>query len=153
MGLYFSKQSDKKCRQFHPFLLETYNELELMKVQFKVVLISLDKSETQFREGFGTMPWLAFPFNEEDSEKLRLYFEIETLPALVIIGPDGETIIPNAVKLIKRHGSRAYPFTPKQLVDLPKPEAKVLDLMVSGDKDFVVDNRGSKVLTYKTKRF
>lgn len=160
MGLYFSKNSDQNCYRFRRFLLAAYKTLKEIEAGFEVVLISQDRSETQFREEFNAMPWLALPFNEKvciTAEKLTLYFDIRKLPALVIIGPDGETLIPNAVELIRENGSRAYPFTPQRLtqlaeLDRQRREAQTLEfLLVSKEdhKDFLIDNRGSSVSEYK----
>lgn len=121
VALYFSKHSDEDCQRFYPLLLETYNELK-EKENFEVVLIPQDESESEFREGFEAMPWLALPFkNKSESEKLKRYFEIQTVPALVIIGPNGKTLVPNAVEFIKAYGSRAYPFTLEKLSKLAAP--------------------------------
>lgn len=161
MGLYFSKQSDSNCQHFNPLLLKAYNELKQMEMEFEVVFVSQDRSETLFREGFAAMPWLALPFNEDmkNVEKLTRYFGIQTLPALVIIGPNGKTLTREAVDLIKEHGSIAYPFTPVKLAllagtDQLLPEAQtVKKLMVFEDENFVVDNCGTMVSAYKTEDF
>lgn len=152
VGLYFSKHSDQDCRQFYPLLLEAYNEL-VKKEGFEVVLISQDESETEFKEGFEAMPWLALPFKKDksDSETLKRYFEIQTLPALVIIGPNGKTLIPNAVEHIREHGSRAFPFTAEKLsklaaLDERRRGAPTLEnLLVYGEKDSVMDKDGTMV--------
>ena len=133
--------------------MRTYNELKEEGMEFEVVLISQDLTETQFSDWFEGMPWLALPFKEDNSSalKLRRYFDIPTLPGLVIIGQNGKTLVPNAVKLITDYGSKAYPFTPEKLaqaaeLDKQLREAQTLQsLLVSEDLDFVVDNCGATV--------
>lgn len=157
VGLYFSEQTDQKCCLFNPFLLETYNKLKQKGMEFEVVLVSLDESELQFVQGFREMPWLAVPF-KVDSEKLKDCCGVETSPALVIIGPDGKILVGNAVDLIEEHGSRAYPFTPEKIAQLPELDKRRLEehtlehLLVCEDDDFVMDNRGSTVTSFRTKR-
>ena len=151
--LYFSKNSDENCQRFNPLLRKTYNELKLMGKDFEVVLISQDLSETQFREGFRTMPWLALPFKHKACAKLVRCYDLRILPTLVILGPNREIVIPNAVGIIEDHGSSAYPFSSEKLTQLDKQlrEAQTLKyLLGSEDKQCVVDRFGSTVSS-KTK--
>ncbi|KAF3431257.1 hypothetical protein FNV43_RR25987 [Rhamnella rubrinervis] len=151
VGLYFSMNYHGPCREFTPKLVEVYKKLKEKGQDFEIVLISLDHDDEQFKEGFETMPWLALPFNDKSIEKLLRYFELQTLPTLVIIGPDGKTLNPNVAELIEEHGIEAYPFTPEKLIELAeiekaKLEAQTLEsLLVYGDKDFVIEKNGSKV--------
>ncbi|XP_077236421.1 putative nucleoredoxin 1 [Tasmannia lanceolata] len=152
VGLYFSLNSFRSCLQFTPKLAEVYSKLKERGDSFEVVLISLDDEEESFKEGLEGMPWLAFPFKDKSCEKLARYFELETLPTLVIIGPDGKTLNSNVAELIEEHGILAYPFSPEKLAELAemekaKLEAQTLEsLLVSGEKDFVIGKDGAKVL-------
>lgn len=131
--------------------MEVYKNLKEKGEDFEIVLISLDRKDEQFKEGFETMPWMAVPFNDKSVDKLIRYFELQTLPTLVIIGRDGKTLNPNVAELIEEHGIVAYPFTPEKLVELAeiekaKLEAQTLEsLLVYGDKDFVIEKTGSEV--------
>ncbi|KAF3431258.1 hypothetical protein FNV43_RR25988 [Rhamnella rubrinervis] len=141
VGLYFSEALDIDCVRFNPYLLETYNGLRQDGMAFEVVLISQDESVVEFGGSLEAMPWLAMPFDENISNELRKYFRIQSLPGLVIIGPNGKTLIPNAVDLIKKHGSRAYPFTPEKLTELDeqREEEQTLEkLLISEDYDFLM---------------
>ena len=98
------------------------------------------------------MPWLALPFKDKSCEKLVRYFELSTIPNLVIIGQDGKTLNPNVAELIEEHGIEAYPFTPEKLDELAaiekaKLESQTLEsVLVNGENDFVIDKSGSKVI-------
>lgn len=70
---------------------------------------------------------------------------------VVIIGPDGKTLHPNAAYAIEEYGTRAYPFTPEKFAELLKiekalQEAQTLDsILVRGDRDFLIGKDGAKV--------
>lgn len=151
VALYFTMKSHRHCLNFTPLLVEAYKELKDKGHSFEVVSIPQDRTDQQFREGFKEMPWLALPFNNKVSERLARYFDLRTLPTLVIIGPSGKTLIPNAVELIEDHGSEAFPFTRERLAEVAenekaKREAQTLEsLLVSGDRDFVMENSGFTV--------
>lgn len=150
VGLYFSMK--RLCLDFTPKLVEVYKKLKERGESFEIVLISLDDEENDFKEGFNTMPWLAVPFKDKCCEKLARYFDLESLPTLVVIGPDGKTLNPNVAELIEEHGTEAYPFTPEKLAELAeiekaRLEAQTLEtILVSEESDFVIDKSGSKVL-------
>jgi len=152
VGLYFSIHAHRMCREFTPKLVELYKRLKEKGENFEVVLISLNSEEKHFKESFETMPWLALPFKDKSCEKLARYFELRTIPNLVIIGQDGKTLNPNVAELIEDHGIEAYPFTPEKLEELAEIEKAKLEsqtlesVLVNGENDFVIDKSGSKVI-------
>ncbi|KAL5552878.1 hypothetical protein UlMin_040279 [Ulmus minor] len=151
VGLYFCDNSDETCLEFTESLKDIYAKLREKGEKFEVVLVPLEYEEEEYRKEFEKMPWLALPFKDEVCSKLVRYFDLDTLPTLVIIGPDGKTLNPNVAELIEEHGVQAYPFTPEKLVELAeiekaKEESQTLDsLLVSGDLDFVIGKNGSEV--------
>ncbi|KAG2707569.1 hypothetical protein I3760_05G153200 [Carya illinoinensis] len=151
VGLYFSIQVHGACLEFTPKLIEVYKKLKERGENFEIVLIPLDYEDEHFKEGFKTMPWLAVPFKDKTCEKLPRYFELKTLPTVVIIGPDGKTVHPNVAELIEEHGIEAYPFTPDKVAELAeiekaRSESQTLEsVLVLGESDFVIDKSGSKV--------
>ncbi|XP_058078668.1 uncharacterized protein LOC131226997 [Magnolia sinica] len=150
VGLYFSLSSFKSCREFTPNLVEIYGKLKERGDNFEVVLISLDDEEQSFKEGFESMPWLALPFMDKTRDKLIRYFELQTLPTLVIIGKDGKTLNSNVAEIVEEHGIQAYPFTPERLAELAEMEKARLEsqtlesLLVCGERDFVIGKGGVK---------
>ncbi|PON87784.1 Protein kinase C-like [Trema orientale] len=137
--------------EFTPTLIDVYNKLKAKSEKFEIVSIfwPLEQDdEEEFYKEFKTMPWLTFPFKDKTSRKLIYYFDTNHYPTLVIIGPDGKILKPNAVKLIDNYGVEGYPYTPERLdqIDKARLESQTLEsLLVSGDKDFVVAKGGSKV--------
>jgi nucleoredoxin len=151
VGLYFSLFSYKSCGDFTPMLVDVYEKLKAKGESFEVVLIPLDDDEESFNQGFRSIPWFSLPVKDKGCEKLARYFELSTLPTVVIIGPDGKTVHSNVAEAIEEHGVLAYPFTPEKFVELAeiekaKREAQTLEtILVSGDRDFVIGKNGVKV--------
>ncbi|KAH7511068.1 hypothetical protein FEM48_ZijujUnG0052100 [Ziziphus jujuba var. spinosa] len=151
VGLYFSDSSYESCVEFTPKLVEVYEKLKAKGESFEIVLISLDDDEESFERDFKNVPWFALPFKDKNCEKLVRYFELSTLPTLVVIGPDGKTIHTNVAEAVEEHGVLAYPFTPEKFKELleiekAKEEAQTLEsLLVLGDLNFVIGNDGAKV--------
>ncbi|KAL7171497.1 hypothetical protein ACSBR2_036202 [Camellia fascicularis] len=151
VGLYFSVSSYKKCLTFTSKLIEVYEELKSKGEKFEVVMIPLDDEEESFKQGFEKMPWFSLPFKDKSCEKLARYFELSSLPSLVIIGPDGKTLRADVVETVEEHGTLAYPFTPEKFAELEeiekaKREAQTLEsILVSKDLDFVIGKDGLKV--------
>ncbi|CAN6451432.1 unnamed protein product [Victoria cruziana] len=149
VGFLFSAYSFPPCKRFIPQLLEAYNKLK--EKNFEIVMISLDMDTESFDEGFKAVPWPALPSNDETWRKLFRYFEIQRIPTLVIIGPDGKTLQSNAVEAIEDHGAEAYPFTSERMAVLLEIEKArhasqtIESLLVSYEKDFVIGNGGLQV--------
>ncbi|KAK6931054.1 DC1, partial [Dillenia turbinata] len=151
VGLYFSLSSYKSCADFTPKLVQTYEQLKAKGDSFEIVTIPLDEEEDSYKQGLESMPWFSLPFKDKSCEKLARYFELSTLPSLVVIGPDGKTLQPNASEAIEGHGILAYPFTAEKFAELEeiekaKREAQTLEsILVSGDLNFVIGKDGAKV--------
>uniref|UniRef100_A0A5B6YMS9 protein-disulfide reductase n=1 Tax=Davidia involucrata TaxID=16924 RepID=A0A5B6YMS9_DAVIN len=151
VGLYFSLSSYNKCLDFTPKLVEVHEKLKVKGENFEIVMIPLDDDEESFEESFGSMPWFSLPYKDKSCEKLVRYFELETVPAVVIIGPDGKTLNSDVAEAIEDHGILAYPFTPERFAELEeiekaKREAQTLEsILVSGDDNFVIGKDGVKI--------
>ncbi|XP_058090870.1 probable nucleoredoxin 2 [Magnolia sinica] len=125
VGLYFSAQWCLPCLRFTPKLTSIYQKIKQMLAEEKdedleIVLVSSDRDEAAFESYFATMPWLAVPFGDPTIKDLTKYFDIQGIPCLVIVGPDGKTLTQQGRKLMNLHSERAYPFTQAQLKSLQK---------------------------------
>ncbi|KAK3416833.1 hypothetical protein EUGRSUZ_H02588 [Eucalyptus grandis] len=151
VGLYFSLSKNKSCVDFMPKLLEVYEKLKAKGESFEIVQIPLGDDEASFNQTFESLPWLSLPLKDKKCEKLVTYFELLTVPTLVIIGPDGKTMHSNVAETVEEHGVAAYPFTPEKFAELAEIEKKreesqtLESLLVSGDLDFVIGKEGAKI--------
>lgn len=153
VGLYFCVGSYGPCTKFNKILADALKTLKEKGENFEVVLIYLNEDDEEgFKEGLAELSCVALPFKDEKTEKLARYFELSSIPRMVIIGPDGKTQNPDVAELIVEHGADAYPFTPEKLAELAEIEKAKLasqtleSVLVSDDKDYVIDKSGSKVL-------
>ncbi|XP_071692673.1 probable nucleoredoxin 1 [Rutidosis leptorrhynchoides] len=152
VGLYFVLSTFKKSSDFTGTLVKVYNELKAKDANFEIVMIPLDDNEELFNNELSAVPWLSLPFKDKKCEKLVRYFELSTLPTLVVIGPDGKTLHPNVADAVEEHGANAYPFTPDKFSELEKIEKARLEaqtlesVLVSDDLNFVLGKDGSKIL-------
>lgn len=94
IALYFGASWSKACNAFRGKLLEFYTEVNKSSADQKnleVVYVNFDQTESAFKSNFIEMPWLALPF--KDNQRIKLYFElkedIEGIPAVLIMKPDG----------------------------------------------------------------
>lgn len=137
--------------------MEVYEKLKAKGENFEVVLIPLDEDEESFKEVLGSVPWLSLPFKDKFCGKLAKYFELSTLPTLVIVGPDGKTLNPNVADAIEDHGVDAYPFTPEKFAELDeilkaREAAQTLEsILVSEEHDFVIGKDGVQVKVFMPK--
>ena len=92
LGVYFSAHWCPPCKRFTPKLINFYEVANKNKKQIEIVYVSSDKSEEQFNEYYGTMPWLAIPFGKEAIENLNQAFEIEGIPTLLLFNSEGKLI-------------------------------------------------------------
>lgn len=151
VGLYFSMYTFGGSSEFTRKLLEVYQNLKDKKENFEIVMIPLDEDEKTFKESFENLPWFSIPFGDKSCEKLVRYFELSSLPTLVIIGPNGKTLHSNVAEAIEEHGILAYPFTPERFAELEemekaKKDAQTLEsILVKGDLDFVIGKDGTKI--------
>ncbi|KAL8111845.1 hypothetical protein AgCh_019522 [Apium graveolens] len=111
------------------------------------------------KQGLVGAPWLSLPFKDKSCYKLARHFEVCSLPTLVILGPDGETLHLNVVDEIHEHEILAYPFTPERFTELEmmekaKPQEQTLEsILVSEKLDFVSAKDAVKVRSLKYLQF
>lgn len=143
--------SYKACLDFTPQLLDLYDKLKAKGEKFEVVLVPLDEDEGALKQILETTSLFSIPIKDKCCKNLARYFELSTLPTLVIIGSDGKTINTNVAEAVVEHGVIAYPFTPEKFAELAeiekaREEAQTLEsILVSGDLNYVIGKNGAKV--------
>lgn len=82
IGLYFSGEYCKYCKEFTPILIETYQELLANNID--IVYVSSDKTINQYDTYRSMQPWQSIAYSESELRlNLRKQFDIKTIPALL----------------------------------------------------------------------
>ncbi|CAN1824714.1 Probable nucleoredoxin 2, partial [Linum perenne] len=129
IGLYFSAQWCLPCEKFTPKLIPIYHEGNNNEHDFEIVFVSNDRDQDSFNSYYAQMPWLALPFGDPNIKTLAKHFDVQGIPCLVILGPDGKTITTNGRSLINLYQDSAFPFTESKVEMLERQmdeEAKTL---------------------------
>jgi nucleoredoxin len=104
------------CRTFTPQLAETYKKVKAgpHADDFEIVFVSSDSDQKAFDSYFAEMPWLAVPYeNRALKDDLSAICEVEGIPTLVIVGPDGKVINPDGrAALAADKAGTKYPWRP-----------------------------------------
>ncbi|KAK9112615.1 hypothetical protein Scep_020134 [Stephania cephalantha] len=127
IGLYFSAQWCLPGLKFNTKLISIYNKIKQLLTHkqdedFEIVFVSSDHDQAAFDAHFATMPWLALPFGDPTIKTLTKYFDVQAIPCVVIIGPDGKTLTKHGRNLVNLYFEKAYPFTETQLRYLERKE-------------------------------
>ncbi|CAF2960869.1 unnamed protein product [Rotaria sp. Silwood2] len=109
VALYFSAHWCPPCRNFTPKLAEIFKEIKNeLKDKFDIVFVSCDEDQASFDEYFKEMPWKALPFSDQDRSKtLGEKFNVEGIPALVVLSSTCETITSDGVEEIRASSKKA----------------------------------------------
>ena len=107
VGIYFSMHNCPPCRQFTPVFAEIYNELAQEtggSKTFEVVFCSGDKTEKEYNEYYGEMPWISLPWQDSRLAGLAKKFEVRGVPRLIVVKRDGTVLEQNAVQKLMMEG-------------------------------------------------
>ncbi|NXX21718.1 NXNL1 protein, partial [Podargus strigoides] len=114
--LYFGSGLCPRCRRFSALLrdfhLRLTDEFYVERAaQVAVVYVARDGSEEQHEAFLRRMPrrWLAVPFGDPLGRELELRFSISEVPAVVVLKPNGDVIVGNAVEEIQSLGPACFP--------------------------------------------
>jgi len=120
LGVYFSAHWCGPCRGFTPTLSKVYNKLkEKGQNDFEIIFVSGDRSKSEFDEYHSEMPWLAIPFGDKRIEQLNQRFEVNGIPHLVILNPDGTVLNSSARgKIDADENAENFPWVPEPMEDL-----------------------------------
>ncbi|KAH6832885.1 hypothetical protein C2S53_014396 [Perilla frutescens var. hirtella] len=118
-GLYFSAQWCTPGVKFTPELASIYRKIN-RDHSFEIVFVSSDHDQTAFDSYFGTMPWMAIPYGDPNINCLAKHFDVQGIPSLVILGPDGKTVTRRGRNLVNLYRENAYPFTQARVEELQR---------------------------------
>ncbi|GLD99319.1 hypothetical protein PINS_up008038 [Pythium insidiosum] len=68
VGIYFSAHWCPPCRAFTPFLGATYDDLKEEHEDAEIIFVSSDQDDASFNEYYGSMPFLALPFEAREEK-------------------------------------------------------------------------------------
>ena len=119
-GLYFSAHWCPPCRNFTPKLINFYEVANKTQKQIEIIFVTSDKSEAEFNEYFGSMPWLSIPFKDEAINNLKESFEIMGIPAFLVFNSEGKLIDDKARTTVEnRYPKNGYTEqTTKTIIDI-----------------------------------
>lgn len=96
VAVYFSAHWCGPCKAFTPKLRQIYLNLKKSGKPFEVIFCSSDNDAPSFKEYFGSMPWLAVPFESKDViDNLKEMFAVQGIPRVVVLN-EGGILNPNA---------------------------------------------------------
>ena len=106
-GLYFSAHWCPPCQRFTPKLIKFYNSANKNKKEIEIIFCSFDKEESQFKEYYGKMPWLAIKYNEKDKNKeLANIFKIDGIPTFIVFDNKGKIVDSEAFDIVERKANK-----------------------------------------------
>lgn len=119
IGLYFSAHWCPPCRGFTPDLIKAYTD-HLKAKNLEIIFVSSDRSQQEFLEYFGTMPWLAIPQGDKRKGVLSQMFGVQGIPSFVVVDAETGATVNGAArgKVSSDPKGEEFPWPPKPLNDL-----------------------------------
>lgn len=104
---------------FTPELAKWYTKLRDGGKKIEIIFASADHSEEDFKHYFETMPWLSIGFDSTREKALSAKFEVEGIPTLVFLSPDGKVITDDGRGYVDADPEgKDFPYGPKPFSEL-----------------------------------
>ena len=107
IGVYFSAHWCGPCRAFTPRLTQFYKNANSEKKQLEIIFNSSDQDLEGFKEYFGTMPWIATPFESNEKSQIDEACGINSIPQLIIFDNKGHVLDDNGRRAVESQGAEA----------------------------------------------
>jgi nucleoredoxin len=120
IGIYFSAHWCPPCRGFTPALVDSYKKMTDGGKKWEIIFASSDRSEKDFAEYFGEMPWKSLDMGDERKDELDAMFEVSGIPTLVVIDAKTGKVITKGgrAKVDADPEGAEFPWHPKPLNEL-----------------------------------
>jgi len=89
--IYFSAHWCPPCKTFTPKLIAFYQSNHNDK-NFEIVYVSADRTESEMKDYFATMPWLAIKYSEIRKSGLINRYAGPGIPCLVMLDKNGRVV-------------------------------------------------------------
>lgn len=98
IGIFFSAGWSPPCNIFLNHLTDAYYKIRRTfgEDQLAICLVSYDTTRPEFDSYREKVPWVAIPWAESTSERLKAHFNITGVPHLVVINNRGQVVVENA---------------------------------------------------------
>ena len=108
LGLYFSAIWAEPDEDFAPQLAKVYSKASEMNLPFDIIFISADDNQMESDRHYRSMPWKALSFDDRITKlRLKVCFQVQDIPILIIIQPNGQLITKAGRKAIEQKGIEA----------------------------------------------
>ncbi|XP_030847860.1 nucleoredoxin [Strongylocentrotus purpuratus] len=129
LGIYFSAHWCPPCRVFTKELKSTYDKIKESGQSFEIIFASRDRAEDAFKNYFGEMPWLGFPFGDKRIGELAKLFSVQGIPKLAIVDAQGKVITADARgSVTKDPEGKEFPWYPKACCELDAVSAAMVNV-------------------------
>jgi len=81
------------CKKFREELENFYNTVNQPKKRLEIIYVSVDASETDYKEQSSSFPWLSASFNTGNIRKFLTENSITLVPSLLLIKKDDGTVL------------------------------------------------------------
>ncbi|KAH3757415.1 carnitine O-palmitoyltransferase 2 [Pelomyxa schiedti] len=152
LGILFS-MDHPQCRGFDATVRKTYETLKAQNKPFQIVEISLDEAAPA---SVPEVPWLYVPHDHALANKLAKFFELYTLPTMIVLDAAGKTATTEGAAAVQDFGAEAYPFTTTVIDALRAAKAEKLkiarenqtlaSLLTTPSRDYVINGAKEHVL-------
>ena len=122
IGVYFSAHWCGPCRIFTPKLSQFYKSVNKDKKQIEIIFNSADSDLDSFNEYFGTMPWIATPFDSDAKSHIDDACGINSIPQLIIFDNKGHIIDNSGRGTVESKGEEAINIWKLKLEEIKHQE-------------------------------